>query len=228
MESARASLERAVTAGASGSARLQLARVLIASGSPDEARRGLVAIRDGADDPAVLAQARRLLLGLDRPDLEEVLERAGRDALSSDPAALASARADFERVAAHDDALWEAHFGIGLVARQTEDGALAARELRRALDLVPDQPDALHELGVALLAAGDAGEALALLDRAAALRPKDAAYLADAGFAHLRAGDLDTARERLRLASGLDAEDPLTRAYLAELERVEAAAAKQR
>ncbi|TMG41192.1 MAG: hypothetical protein E6H94_02305 [Chloroflexi bacterium] len=228
VESARASLERAVTAGASGSARLQLARVLIASGSSDEARRGLVAIRDGADDPAVLAQARRLLLGLDRPDLEEVLERAGRDALSSDPAALASARADFERVAAHDDALWEAHFGIGLVARQTEDGALAARELRRALDLVPDQPDALHELGVALLAAGDAGEALALLDRAAALRPKDAAYLADAGFAHLRAGDLDTARERLRLASGLDAEDPLTRAYLAELERVEAAAAKQR
>ena len=226
VESARASLERAVTAGASGSARLQLARVLIASGSPDEARRGLVAIRDGADDPAVSAQARRLLLGLDRPDLEEVLERAGRDALSSDPAALASARADFERVAAHDDALWEAHFGIGLVARQTEDGALAARELRRALDLVPDQPDALHELGVALLAAGDAGEALALLDRAAALRPKDAAYLADAGFAHLRAGDLDTARERLRLASGLDAEDPLTRAYLAELERVEAAAAK--
>src|SRR5439155_1638705 len=96
--------------------------------------------RDGADDPAVLAQARRLLLGLDRPDLEEVLERAGRDALSSDPAALASARADFERVAAHDDALWEAHFGIGLVARQTEDGALAARELRRALNLVPDQP----------------------------------------------------------------------------------------
>src|SRR5207249_1180746 len=125
VESARASLERAVTAGASGSARLQLARVLIASGSPDEARRGLG----------------------------------------------------------------------------------AARALRRALDLVPDQPDALHELGVALLAAGDAGEALALLDRAAALRPKDAAYLADAGFAHLRAGDLDTARERLRLASGLDAED---------------------
>ena len=226
VEGARASLERAVTAGASGSARLQLARVLIASGSRDEARRGLVAIRDRVDDPAVSAQARRLLLGLDRPDLEEALERAGRDVLSSDPAALASARADFERVAAHDDALWEAHFGMGLVARQTEDGALAARELRRALELWPEQPDALHELGVALLAAGDAGEALALLDRAAVLRPNDSAYLADAGFAHLRAGDLDAARERLQLASGLDTGDPLTRAYLAELERVEAAAGK--
>jgi len=66
--------------------------------------------------------------------------------------------------------------------------------------------------GVALLALGSKADALGLLDRAAALRPGDAAYIADAGFAHLRAGDLEAARDRLRLASTIDAADPLTRA----------------
>ena len=65
-----------------------------------------------------------------------------------------------------------------------------------------------------------------MLDQAATLRPKDAGYLADAGFAHLRAGELAAARERLRLATSIDAEDPLTRSYLAELERAEAAVGK--
>ncbi|HEX4744873.1 MAG TPA: hypothetical protein VFW12_09430, partial [Candidatus Limnocylindria bacterium] len=54
------------------------------------------------------------------------------------------------------------------------------------------------------------------------LRPDDAGYLADAGFAQLRAGRLAEARERLQRASTLDGGDPITRAYLAELERVEA------
>ena len=84
----------------------------------------------------------------------------------------------------------------------------------------------MHELGVALLASGSRADALGLLDRAASLRPREAAYIADAGFAHLQAGDLGAARERLRIASTIDAHDPLTRAYLAELERVEAESGK--
>jgi Flp pilus assembly protein TadD len=55
----------------------------------------------------------------------------------------------------------------------------------------------------------------------AALRPAEPAYLADAGFAHMRAGDLAAARERLEHARTLDADDPITRAYLEELARVE-------
>ena len=91
------------------------------------------------------------------------------------------------------------------------------------LELWPDQPDALHELGVALLMVDRTAEALRLLDQAAALRPKDAGYLADAGFAQLRAGNLKAARDRLALASELDAADPITQAYLTELARVEQA-----
>jgi Flp pilus assembly protein TadD len=106
------------------------------------------------------------------------------------------------------------------------DAATAERHFRRVLELWPDQPDALHELGVALLMVERTNEALRLLDQAARLRPQDAGYVADAGFAQLRAGNLKAARERLALASELDASDPITQAYLAELGRVEAAVSR--
>ena len=223
---ARAFFERAAMGGRS-TARAHLARVLIAAGRREDAARELEQILATADtDRDALAQAHRLRLGLQRPDLEAELERAGRAALSADATRLDEVRAAFEGVLEFDAEIWEAHFGLGLVARQSEDFVAAAGSFRRALDLAPEQPDVMHELGVALLASGSKADALGLLDRAAALRPGDAAYIADAGFAHLRAGDLAAARDRLRIASTIDAEDPLTRAYLAELERVEAASGK--
>ena len=223
---ARAYFEQAAAAGRV-SARAHLARVLIAAGLRDDASRELGEVLSAVGaDPDALAQARRLRLGLDRPDLEADLERAGRAALSGEAARLDEVRAAFERVLVFDPQIWEAHFGLGLAARRTEDFIAAAASFRRALELAPEQPDVMHELGVALLASGSKADALGLLDRAAALRPGQAAYIADAGFAHLRAGDLDAARERLRIASTIDAEDPLTRAYLAELERIEAASGK--
>jgi Flp pilus assembly protein TadD len=223
---ARGYFERAAANGRHG-ARAHLARLLIAAGLAEDASRELKEILASEDaDRDALAQAHRLRLGLERPDLEAELERAGRAALAVDATRLDDVRAAFERVLAFDPELWEAHFGLGLVARQREDFVAAASSFRRALDLAPEQPDVMHELGVALLASGSKVDALGLLDRAAALRPGEAAYIADAGFAHLRAGDLEAARERLRIASTMDADDPLTRAYLAELERAEAATAK--
>ncbi|HYV21580.1 MAG TPA: tetratricopeptide repeat protein [Candidatus Bathyarchaeia archaeon] len=223
---ARAYFERAAANGRLG-ARAHLARVLIATGLREDASRELDAVLStAAADPDALAQARRLRLGLDRPELEAELERAGRAALSAEVGRLGEVRAAFERVLAFDPEIWEAHFGVGLAARRTEDFVAAAVSFRRALELAPEQPDVMHELGVALLASGSKADALGFLDRAAALRPGQAAYIADAGFAHLRAGDIGAARERLRIASTIDADDPLTRAYLAELERVEAASGK--
>jgi len=223
---ARAYFERAAGSGRM-SARAHLARLLIADGLRDEAARELDQVLSTAGaGPDALAQAHRLRLGLERPDLEAELERAGRRALSAEATGLGEVRAAFERILAFDTRIWEAHFGLGLVARRTEDFVAAAGSFRRALELAPEQADVMHELGVALLASGSKADALGLLDRAAALRPGEAAYIADAGFAHLRAGDLGAARERLRIASTIDGGDPLTRAYLAELERVEAESGK--
>jgi Tfp pilus assembly protein PilF len=223
---ARTYFERAAAGGRS-TARVHLARILIAAGLPQDASGELdriLATKDG--DREALAQAHRLRLGLKRPDLEAELERAGRAALSADATRLDDVRVAFERVLEFDSEIWEAHFGLGLVARQKGAFVAAASSFRRALTLAPEQPDVMHELGVALLASGSEEDALGLLDRAAALRPGEAGYIADAGLAHLRAGDLDAARERLRIASTIDADDPLTRAYLAELERVEDSSGK--
>ena len=221
----REHLARAAAAGLD-TARLELVRLDVSFGHLEHAKSEVDTLLASATGPDVIARARRLRLGIERPDLEDDLERAGRAALTAEGRALDEARSAFERVVAFDAAVWEAHFGLGLVARKRDDHPAAATAFRRVLELVPEQPDALHELGVALLASGSDGDAVRLLDQAATLRPHDAAYLADAGFAHLRAGDLRAARDRLRLATAIDAADPLTRAYLEELEHAEAASAR--
>jgi len=211
----------ALGAGGPPVVRLNLARVLLAKGDHAAALRELDALLASERSGEVAMHALRLRFGIREPELERELERAGKAALSGDPAALDPARAVFDRALAREPALWEAHFGLGIVARQRGDAKVAQSAFRRVLELLPDQPDALHELGVALLMENDFTEALEALDHAAALRPDEPAYVADAGFAHLRAGDLANARARLERAARLDANDPITKSYLGELARVE-------
>lgn len=214
---------KAVTRGAPPEARLALARALVATGDQDGAAAQLETLLESERTGELAAHARRLRLGLRRRDLEDTLERAGRIALTGADEALGPARADLERIIDAEPDLWEGHFALGLIARRRSDAVAAERAFGRVLELWPDQPDALHELGVALLMSDRTNEAVRLLDAAARLRPEDAGYVADAGFAQLRAGDLHAARERLTLARALDERDPITQAYLQELARIEAA-----
>ena len=213
----------ALSLGAAADARFGLARALVTSGDHDAAATELEAVLRDPAPGETTAQARRLHLGLRHRDLEERLEQAGQAAVGGAGDALVAASAELEAIIAAEPDLWEAHFAVGLIARRRGDAAAAERAFIRVLGLWPDQPDALHELGVALLMADRTTDALRMLDAAARLRPEDAGYLADAGFAQLRAGNLRAARERLALASELDADDPITQAYLRELARVETA-----
>lgn len=212
----------ALAKGAPGVVRLNLARIELAAGDRAGAERDLDALLASERVGEVACHARRLRFGLREPELERELELAGQKALSGDDAAVDASKATFERAIGVEPDLWEAHFGLGLVARQRGDADASRAAFTRVLELWPDQPDALHELGVALLTAGnETNAALRALDRAAALRPTDAAYLADAGFAHLRSGNLDTARRYLERASGIDSNDPITKRYVGELLRIE-------
>jgi len=224
---AAARYREALAAGAPSVVRLNLARVLLASGSRETALGELDTLLATERVGEAAGHAHRLRFGLRAPDLERELERAGQAALSGEAAALDDAARVFERALAVEPDLWEAHFGLGIVARQRADAAAAQAEFATVLELWPDQPDALHELGVALLMRDDTNAALRALDRAASLRPDDPAYVADAGFAHLRAGNLASARRHLERASGLDANDPITRSYIGELLRVESEAGKR-
>ena len=208
--------------------RLNLARVRLATGDRDGALADLEMLLRAERSGEVAGQARRLRFGLREPELERDLERAGQAALGGDATILDDAERTFRGALAIDPDLWEAHFGLGIVARQRGDAASAQRAFRVVLELWPAQADALHELGVALLMGDETNAALRALEEAAALRPDDPAYVADAGFAHLRAGNLVSARQRLERASRLDAADPITKSYLGELARVEGQAGKKR
>ena len=215
-------VQRALGDDPSPDTRLLLAHVLIGIGRRDDALGQLERIIATGPAGAEATKARRLRLGLQRPELEAALAEAGRLALEGPVGSLESAVEGFERVLAADPELWEAHFGLGLAARRRGDLTSAERAFRRTLELWPGHPDATHELGVALLTGGSLDEAVRALEEAAVLRPDDAGYLADAGFAHLRAGRLAEARERLDRAAQLGPADPITRAYRTELVRVEA------
>ena len=215
-------VRRSLRDDASVATRLLLAHALIRAGERPDALEVLERVIAAAGPGAEAAKAHRLRLGLTHPDLEGELEEAGRLALEAPAGSLETAADGFERVLAADPALWEAAFGLGLVARRRGDPAGAERAFRRSLELWPGHPDATHELGVALLMAGSLDDASRALEEASGARPDDAGYLADAGFAQLRAGRLAEARERLERAAALEPADPITRAYLSELERIAA------
>ncbi|MEP6695224.1 MAG: tetratricopeptide repeat protein, partial [Chloroflexota bacterium] len=201
-------------------------RAVLEGSDTQRAARELDALLEVETTGEVAGQGRRLRFGLRHPDLERALETAGTGAVEGDVARFPAARSAFDAALAVEPDLWEAHFGLGLLARHRGDPQAALRSFARVLELWPEHPDALHELGVALLMADDVEQAVGALERAAALRPGEPAYIADAGFAQMRAGDLAAARERLEHARTLDAADPVTKAYLDELDRVQAAAPK--
>jgi protein O-GlcNAc transferase len=67
---------------------------------------------------------------------------------------------------------------------------LAARSYRRVLETEPENPDALHLLGMVVLAQGDPEAAIELIDTAAAIAPNRATILFHLGEARRAAGRL--------------------------------------
>lgn len=128
---------------------LRLAELYARLDAPGSAAARLRRIAAGTPGPAT-ARARRLLLALRDPDRERALETAGAIALGGETARFAEARALLADVlGAHPD-VWEAHFALGLLAREEGDPEEAVRAFRAALERWPDQPEAMHELGLAL------------------------------------------------------------------------------
>jgi tetratricopeptide (TPR) repeat protein/TolB-like protein len=223
-DDAIARYEAALAAGGPAIVRLNLARAAYEKGDTERAVRELDLLLESEKSGEIAGQARRMRFGIRHDALEKALETAGKGAVEGDATRFSEAQAAFDAALAAEPDLWEAHFGRGLLARQRGDAQAAFTSFARVLELWPEHPDALHELGVALLMADDVEQAVGALERAAALRPAEATYIADAGFAQMRAGDLAAARERLEHARTLDAQDPVTKAYLEELERVQAVA----
>ena len=88
---------------------------------------------------------------------------------------------------------------------QAQDFAGAERLCREVLRDAPRNPDALHLLGVVRLSAGNASEAVSLIDQALEGNPRDAAMLENLGVAQLALRNYATAESRFRDALMLGA-----------------------
>lgn len=77
----------------------------------------------------------------------------------------------------------------------------AVNDLRRVLELKPDDADAMNALGYTLADRTEKhGEALALIERALTLKPGEPAIIDSLGWAQYRMGNLDEAIKQLRTA----------------------------
>lgn len=105
-----------------------------------------------------------------------------------------------------------------------DEGDLPAgeRDLRRVIELKPDDAEAMNALGYTLADHGDRGnadqqrEALALIQRALKLKPDEPAIIDSLGWVRYRMGDLDASIENLRRAYSKQP-DPDIAAHLGEV-----------
>jgi len=109
------------------------------------------------------------------------------------------ARAAAEKALALDESLSEAHATLGQVLFiyewQREAGV---RELKRAIELNPNNQNAQHWYGMSLAGLGRFDEALAQIERAREVDPLSVIVNANLGFVLYRAGRIDEAVAKLR------------------------------
>ncbi|MDX1570605.1 MAG: tetratricopeptide repeat protein [Xanthomonadales bacterium] len=108
-------------------------------------------------------------------------------------------------------------FARALHAESMDLVDLAEQDLRRVLELRPDDPNALNALGYTLADRTDRfEEALDLIEQAYAQLPEEPAIVDSLGWVHFKLGNLDLALEYLRAALDLQF-DPEIAAHLGEV-----------
>jgi tetratricopeptide (TPR) repeat protein len=112
---------------------------------------------------------------------------------------------------------WRLYFSRGVARERLQRWPEAEADLRRSLELSPDQPDVLNYLGYTLVDRGERlDEALALIQRAVDIRPMSGAIIDSLGWAYYRRGDFEQAAEVLERAVELEPADALLNDHLGD------------
>ncbi len=183
---------------------------LLAASPEDRELLDLLSVVEAARgrSAAAIAAAERLLAL--EPDRRQA--RANLGAILAAEGRLVEALPHLERAAALGGAAELVTFGTLLGELGDHGAAIAAFE--RAVGLAPDSADAARGLGVALMAAGRAREALPPLERAVSLGPHQAANWTELGSAFRRGKDLARALDCYRRALALAPDNPAASARL--------------
>ncbi len=113
---------------------------------------------------------------------------------------------------------WRLYFARGAARERLGRWPEAEADLRRALELSPDQPDVLNYLGYSWIDRGEHLEAgLAMIRRAVELRPTSGAIVDSLGWAYYRMGDYAQALEHMERAVELEPADATLNDHLGDV-----------
>ncbi len=116
--------------------------------------------------------------------------------------------AAIQRIAKPEERYWPVFFGRGIVLERTKQWPKAELDMKKALELSPEQPHVLNYLGYSWIDQGlHLDEGMKMLQRATELRPDDGAITDSVGWAFYRLGQYDKAVEWLERAAEQKGDD---------------------
>jgi tetratricopeptide (TPR) repeat protein len=112
---------------------------------------------------------------------------------------------------------WQIFFGRGIVLERLKQWPKAEQDMKKALELSPEQPHVLNYLGYSWIDQGlHLEEGMKMLERATELRPDDGAITDSVGWAFYRLGQYDKAVEWLERAIEQKSDDATITEHLGD------------
>jgi tetratricopeptide (TPR) repeat protein len=122
-----------------------------------------------------------------------------------------------ERLRNIEERHWAVFFGRGIVYERLKQWPKAEADMKKALELSPEQPHVLNYLGYSWIDQGlHLDEGMKMLERATELRPDDGAITDSVGWAFYRLGQYDKAVEWLERAIEQKSDDATIAEHLGD------------
>jgi len=112
---------------------------------------------------------------------------------------------------------WVIYYFRGVCYERSKQWDLSEADLKKALDLYPDQPQVLNYLGYSWIDQGiNLDEGMRMIRKAVDQRPDDGYIVDSLGWAYYRIGNYDEAVKNLERAVELKPEDPTINDHLGD------------
>ena len=112
---------------------------------------------------------------------------------------------------------WNIFYQRGIAYERLKEWPKAEPNFRKALELLPDQPQVLNYLGYSWVDMNmNLKEGLAMIQKAVDLRPSDGYIVDSLGWAYFRLGRFDDAVREMERAVSLKPEDPVLNDHLGD------------
>ena len=113
---------------------------------------------------------------------------------------------------------WRYYVSRGEAYLNLDDWTKAEADLKRAVELAPDEPTALNYLGYMWAERGEnLEEAFELIEKAVSLQPDSGAIVDSLGWAHYQLGDYEEALGHLEMAASMISDDPTITDHLGDV-----------